>query len=370
MSGIAPTGEYGAFGGGMAGAMLQDSNTIRQQLNTLTQQAGSGYVSDTFAGLGNGASVALSLAPQVAAAQGWQNDINAATGTMQVAQTALTQISAIASTFYADTNNLNGLNASQVDSTAAAARQALQQVAGLLDSTDGSTYVFAGQDSGNPPVPNPDSVTSSGFFTAIEGAVSGLSGSGAPAVIASTLATASSNAAGVSPFSAALSQPAAALQASLPTVATGPGTQVPIGIPASANAFVASTGGSTTGSYMRDILRGLATLGSLSSSQINASGFAAVVQDVRTSLGGAVTALNEDAGVLGNTQSNLATTQTTLASTVTALQSQLSNAQNVDLAKTLSALTQTQTQMQASYQLISGMQNYSLAKFLTPTVGG
>jgi flagellar hook-associated protein 3 FlgL len=355
--------------GGVDATLLRDSSAVRQQLDTLVQQAASGYQADTYAGLGGNAATALALGPQIATAQGWQNDINAATAQMQVAQTALSQISSIASTFYADTNNLNGLDPSQVDSTASDAQSALQQVAGLLDSTDGNLYVFGGQDSTNPPVPDPGNILSSGFVAQIGSAVAGLATTGGVGVIAQTLAIASSNAAGTSPFSAAMSQPAATLQAQRPTVATGAGQQVPFAIPASANGFIASTGTSTTGSYTRDILRALATLGSLSSTQVNDAGFAAVVQDVHTSLGDAITALNQDAGALGNTQSTLATEQTTLGSTVTALQSQLSGAQDANMTTTLSSLTQTQTRLQASYQLLSGEQYYSLARFLAPMMG-
>jgi hypothetical protein len=53
-------------------------------------------------------------------------------------------------------------------------------------------------------------------------AVAGLSGAGAPATAAATLAVAASNAVGTSPFSAFLSQPAAALQ--------GQGASVSVGI--------------------------------------------------------------------------------------------------------------------------------------------
>ena len=365
----ATAGSLDSYGSGIGGTLLSDSAAIKQHLDTLLQQASSGMVAGSYAGLGNGAATALNVAPQIAEQQAWSTGINAAGAQMQVAQTALSQISAIASTFYADTNNLNGLNPSVVDSTAQAAQQALQQMAGLLNSTDGSLYVFAGQDSSNPPVPNPGNILSSGFFTRIQAAVAGLSGSGAASVMASTLAIAGSNAAGTSPFSAALSQPAAALQAALPTVASGPGEQTAIGIPASANAFIASTGSETTGSYMRDILGALATIGSLSSTQVNDSGFAALVQDVHTSLGGAITALNQDAGALGNTQSTLTTEQTTLGDSITALQTQLSGVQNANMTQTLSQLTQIQTQLQASYQLISSLSTYSLAKFLNPLTG-
>ncbi len=58
--------------------------------------------------------------------QTWQNNVDAATGRMTVTQTAMTQIQSIASNFYAQLNNVDGINASAVDSIAASARDALQ----------------------------------------------------------------------------------------------------------------------------------------------------------------------------------------------------------------------------------------------------
>ena len=281
---------------------------------------------------------------------------------MQVTQTAMTQIQQVASSLYAQLNGLNGLNPQAVDTVAASARQSLQQVAGLLDSKDGDTYVFAGQDSGNPPVPNPDQITSSGFYTQINAAVGGL-GANAATVTAATLGIAGSNAAGTSPFSAALSQPAASIPVA--TVETGEAQRSQVGLLASANSFAASSGTSTTGSYMRDVLRALATIGSLNSSQISAGGFQALVQDTRTSLGNATAAMGDDMGVLGNTQTQLATTKTELGDMMTALNSQISSAEQVDMAATLSRITQTQTQLQASYQLIAGEGALSLVKYIS-----
>ncbi len=358
LSSLAGPATYGSLS-----QLVTNSGSIHQQLNTLTQQVSNGLVSTTYAGLGQGAAVSLSLNPQLTALQTWQNNIGAATGSMQVTQTVLSQISQIASNFYAQINNLNGLNASNVTSVAASANSALQQVANLLDSTDGAgNYVFAGQDSSNPPVPNPDAILSSGFYTQINAAVGALSTNGAAATAASTLAIASSNAAGTSPFSAYLSQPAGAI--ATPSVQVGDGQQVSIGILASANAAVASTGSSTTGSYMRDVMRGLATLGSLSASQISDPGFAGLVADTQTSLGGAVTALNQDAGVLGNQQTMLTATQTTLSDTATALTTQVSAVQDVNMAQTISKLQLVQTQLQASYQVIASLKGLSLAAYL------
>jgi flagellar hook-associated protein 3 FlgL len=361
MSAFAPLTPYI---GNALGTAVSNSETIRTQLNALTEQASSGKVADTFAGLGSGASTSLSLNAALGQNQALQNGINAVSGPMQVQQTALSEISSIASNFYSQTDNLNGLDPGTVDSVAASAKAALQQMAGLLDSQDGGVYVFAGQDSENPPVPNPDQINSSGFATQIAAAVSALATNGAAATASTTLAIAESNAPGTSPFSAALSQPASILQALRPSVSVGDQQSVPTGIVASANSDATSLGTSTTGSYMRDIMRALSTLGSLSSAQVTQSGFAGLVADTRTSLGDAITALNQDAGIMGNRQAALTQTTTDLTQTATALQGQVSNVQDVDMASTLTQLTRTQTQMESSYQIIAGLESLSLTKYL------
>jgi flagellar hook-associated protein 3 FlgL len=252
-----------------------------------------------------------------------------------------------------------------VDTLAASARSALTQVAGLLNTTDGNVYVFSGQDTANPAVPDGDNILSSGFYTQINAAVTALSASGAAATAASTLATASSNAAGTSPFSAFLSQGAAGLQKQRSIVPLGDGSSEQTGLLASANAAVVSSGSSTTGSYMRDLMRALATIGSLSSSQLgDSTNFNALVSDTRTSLHGAIGAMADDAGVLGVAEARFTADKAQIGDMQAALKSQLSSAQEVDMASTLSQLTAVQTQMQASYQLIAGLSGLSLTKFL------
>lgn len=355
----------GTSDAGWMSSLIADAATVRQKLETLSNQASTGLVGTTYAAEGSGAKVSLDLNPEIACLGTWQANINQAVGPMQVTQTAMTQLQSIAASFYASANSLNASDPSSVDVLAAQAQSALQQVAGLLDTTDGNTYVFGGADSANPPVPDPDQILSSGFYSQINIEVGNLAANGAAATAAATLATASSNASGTSPFSTYMSQPAAVLQAGTPVVQVGQGQTVPVGLLASANSnAVASTGNSTTGSYMRDLMRALATIGSLSSSQVNDSGFQGLVQDASASLQGVVSAMGEDAGVLGNTQAALTVTQTQLADTANALTTQVSAAQNVDMAQTLSNLTLVQTQMQASYQVIAGMSALSLVKFL------
>jgi flagellar hook-associated protein 3 FlgL len=350
-------------GYGIMPTLIANAGNVHQQLDTLTQQVSTGLVAQTYAGLGSQAGVALDLSPQLNSLQIYQNNIGQATGSMQVTQTAMTQIQQIASTFADDIPALNGLNASEVDSIAAQANAALRQVADLLNTQAAGNYVFAGQDTANAPVPSGDAVLSSGFYTQINTAVSALSANGASATAATTLGIAGSNVTGTSPFSSYLSQPAGSISA--PLVQTGEGGTVQTGLLASANSAAVSSGTSTTGSYMRDLMRALATLGSLSSSQINDPGFAGLVKDTGSSLNGVVSAMAVDVGVLGNTQATLTKTQTQLSDTATALSGQLSSVQDVDMAAALSKLTSMQTQLQASYRLITGENSLSLVNFIS-----
>jgi flagellar hook-associated protein 3 FlgL len=355
ITGLAPS-SYG-----LMGQLIADSNAIQNRMATLTQQSASGKVSGNYAGLGSGAQVSMDLRAEMAQQQTWINGISTADTSIGVTQTAMNQISSIASSFYAQ---LKGLPVANVDALAASARSALQQVAGLLDVQNGSEYAFAGQDSGNAPVPDPQNILQSGFFTQIQTAVAGLATNGATATAAATLAIASSNAAGTSPFSASLSQPASALQAQRTSVQVGPGQSVQIGLLASANSLATSTGSSTTGSYVRDLLRGLATIGSLTSAQANEPGFQGLIDDTSTSLQGAISAMSDEEGALGAVQNQIDTTSTVLSGTQTALTTQVSNIENVDAATTISNLNLVQTQLQASFKLIAGMSNLSLVNYL------
>jgi flagellin-like hook-associated protein FlgL len=343
---------------GTLGQAIYASSAVKTQLDTLASQVSTGHVSDSLAGLGAAAQTSLDLRPQLGHLATQQSAIDAVTGQLGVTQTVLTQITSIASSFNAQLASLNNVAPTQIDSVATNARTALQQVASLLDTTSGGNYIFAGTDTANPPVPDPDQITSSGFYTQIGTAVAGLSANGAAATAASTLQIASSDAPGTTPFSATLGA-APTLQ-----LGVGVGAPVQVGVVANANTLTTSTGTSTTGSYMRDILRGLATLSNLSSTQANDAGFVGLVQDTRTSLSGAITAIGSESGALGNIQSSLTAVQTQAGETNTALTAQVSSVEDVDMAKTISSLSQVQTQLSASYKLISEISKMSLVDYL------
>jgi flagellar hook-associated protein 3 FlgL len=348
MSGISQAG-----GWGILGRVADDASTVRSRLDTLTAQASTGRVSDNLAGLGAGARVSLNLRPQQTALAGWQSNIDQAQLRMDSTQTAMTSINQAVSDIYKKLPTLDGLDGNSVDSLAASARDALKQVTGLLNTRVGSVYLFSGADSANPPVPDGDAILTGSFGSAIKAAMQGLGTNGA----AATAAAATAASTGTAPFSATLTGPASMLE-------VGEGEQVQTGLLANANTLSDPGSASPTGSSMRDALRGLAMLANLSSTQLKDGGFNGLVEGIRSSLGGAITGLGNEAGVLGNTQAGLDTRKTTMQATSITLSQQISNAEDVDMTKTLSSLTQVQAQLQASYKLISSVSKLSLVDYL------
>ena len=344
---------------GALGQAIYNSSVVQTQLNTLTEQASSGYVADNYGGLGVNASVAINLQPQITAVTAQQSAINVATGQIGVAQTALTQINTIATNLNAAIPTLTDINPNQVTYVAKAARSALQQVASLLDTTDGSNYVFAGTDSTNPPIPNPGQITSAPFFTQIGAAVQNLGTNGAAATLASAVSALSTN----SPFSTALQT--GSTSTLTPTLQLGTQAPTPVGIIANQNTLVpASTGANSTGSYTQDIIMSLTTLANLTPSQVNTAGFTSLVQGAQSTLSNAITTLGVETGSLGNIQSSLTAQQADLSSTSTALTSQVSSVEDTNMVQTISDISEVQTQLTASYKLISELKSLSLANYL------
>ena len=326
MSGTISTSSSTPGNSALLARLADNSAIVRRQLDTATTQASTGRIAENYAGLGVGAKTSLDLRPQVTHAEAWQANIDSATGRLGVAQTALSSISTIAADFFAKSGAINGLNLSEASSIAASAKVALEQVGQLLNSKVGGVYVFAGQDTANPPLPDTSA------------AVVG------PAVLASDTATA--------PFSATLGT-------APPTVEVGEGQRVQVGVMANRNTLTPSAA-PTTGSYMRDILKSLATLATATAGP----GLQAMAASVHAQLGSAVSAIGVESGALGDVQSSLAARRTQLGDTVTALNAQVGSAENVDLAATATRISLLQTKLQASYQLIAGVKSLSLTQYL------
>jgi len=179
--------------------------------------------------------------------------------------------------------------------------------------------------------------------------------------MSAAITAASSDAAGTTPFSSYLSQTG---QTAPTNVVIGEHQTVQTGLLANSNTLATSSGSDTTGSYMRDILMSLSVLSSLSSSQSTDAGLPALVSGLQSSLGGAMSALSTEQGVLGDSQTRLETAATNYTDLSTSLSGQISNVQDADLASVSTQLQSVQTQLTASYQLISNLKSLSLTNYL------
>jgi len=336
---------------GVLGLLVSNSDHVQTQLTTLTEQSSTGLVSQTFGGLGSGAAVALNLGPQVAEVSAYTQNINAANTNLTLTSQALGQLESIASTFYSSTIGLSSDTSQEVDTLASQAQAALSQVQNVLNTQNGPNYLFAGQDTGNAPAP---AATFTAYVASIQTAVGGLGTSTAAATEAATLAAATTG----SPFSTTLGT-------TPQTVPVGFGKTAAIGVVAGQNAYAPSTTLGSTGSYVKDLIRSLATVAGLNSGQVAlGTSFNTMVTDTHNDFGNEITAINDETGGVGTAQQALTADQTSLTDTQQALTTQISGIENVDAASTATALTQAQNQLQISYKLISSMEGLSLLQFL------
>jgi len=138
---------------------LQQNKTTAQNLE---QQITTGLKSTTFSGISSQAAQLVNLTDQQAKQQSYIDTINTVSTRLQVMGLSIGSIENLATQFVgnlpADAYNTQG------ETIQEQAKQVLNQVAGYLNTQDGSNYVFAGNNTSTPPVnasglPNPGSLT-------------------------------------------------------------------------------------------------------------------------------------------------------------------------------------------------------------------
>jgi flagellin-like hook-associated protein FlgL len=199
----------------------------------------------------------------------------------------------------------------------------------------------------------------------IAAAVAGLTGTNAAATLAATKAAAQSDAAGTTPFSAFISDPAQGLSESRRSLLGSDTERVDYGLFANRNSAVVSTG-ETTGSWARDLLRGLASIAALTPDKIaTGPGYTDFITGVQQGLKSSVTALSLERGSLGLVEKRLSTLRDQHETITTSLTAQVADIEEVDMAKTITAMQATQSQLEASYRAMSLAQQLTLTRFLS-----
>ena len=348
--------------------LLGSVSSLRDQYSTLQQQTSTGKLAASYAGLGVAAGEVVNLTSATSRADAYTQAITAAQGKASVMQDALTQLNSVVSTMAASALTVSGSGAaSAVDSIAQQARQALSQVASLLNTKHGDDYVFAGADTGHPPVPSPESVTSSGLFTRIGAQVAALATTPTtPAlgtVIASTVAIAQDITPGTTIFSSYLT--GAGAGAAPGTIQIGDSQKVSLDLPANRNVGATSDPSiNGTGSAINDILRSLSVIANGTGAMASNPDFQTLMKNASATLTSAASTLTAEAGQIGLTQNTLTAAAASHASLKTALTTQLSGLTDVDMAATIARLQSVGSQLQASYNVLSIARNLNLASYL------
>jgi flagellin-like hook-associated protein FlgL len=398
-----------------------NATQLRDRITVLGEQVSTGRKGKTYAAVGVDAPKALNLRSEINRRETYQTTINQTLSKIGVSQDVLNRIGEIAQKFNANTARLLGAaKPEEIQIQAAQAEAAMVEVATLLNEQLNGEYLFGGSDSHNPPIPNPQTIATSGMGAQIITAVGTLSGSNVATVLADTKSLAQSNGATVTPFSDFLrttqwagTTPYAvgdlivnngniyrATTAGNSAAAGGPtgtgtgigdGTatwdwvkagsiagateprvnilgndndRVAYGIHANRNAAIVSTG-ETTGSWARDLLRGLASIAGLTPDKAQlGNDYTTFVTTVRKGLESAVDALALERGSLGLTETRLKGMASFHESVSTSLTLQLSNLEEVDMAKTITSFQTTQSQLEASYRALAISQQLSLTRFL------
>jgi flagellin-like hook-associated protein FlgL len=342
--------------------------SVKSRLDKLSTQASTGRVGDTFGDLGNGARLSADLRADMTRRQGYVQAIDAANARIDTTQSVLGRISLIAQEVSAKALTMVTTGANSVAAVAEQARQGLQELAGLLNTRVGQNYLFGGTDTQNPPVPAGQNILTTSWFFQIQASVSTLAVGTSATVLSDTLTIAASDAAGTTPFSTFLSTlaPAGGLNEARIGMPDADGSRIAYGVRANSNAAAISPASPpTTTSYMRDIMRGLAVLASLSTGQASINpDFGQVANEIAQSLTTAAKTLEQDRAALGVAQQRLSATKETHTTLIQAFTKQVSLVEDAPMEETLSRLQQVRTQLESNYQLIAAIRDYTLARFL------
>lgn len=344
--------------------LLASVGGLQEQRVVLQQQTSTGKVADSYAGLGAGSARVLDLTAASRRADAYTGAIAQAQGRAAVMQDALGGIGKLVNDMMARTLDLTDTSpAATVEAVALQAKQALQQIGSLLNTTYAGDYVFAGADTANPPVPN--DVTASGMFAQIGAQVANLATiPTAPAVgtiIANTVAIASDTSAGTTVFSAYLT--VTGTTAPLGEVQIGDAERVSLDLPANRNAGAVSDPAGT-GSAMSDILRSLAVVANSTPAMRANPDFGTLMRDAARTLTSAGQTLAVESGRIGLTQNAMTAAAEGHASMKLALSKQLSGLTDVDMASTISRLQAVTSQLEASYNVLSMARQLNLASYL------
>ena len=132
--------------GSITATNLMAQNNMSNQLNTLSEQLGTGEAATTYSGLQTQAGLAVQLSAQLAAINGYSNTASTIGTTLSIAQSTLSQIGTVGTDVQQAINLQGGFSLDNTGQTATqqSAASYLDQILSLLNTQIGSNYLFSG----------------------------------------------------------------------------------------------------------------------------------------------------------------------------------------------------------------------------------
>ncbi|MGA7789108.1 MAG: flagellar biosynthesis protein FlgL [Xanthobacteraceae bacterium] len=140
--------------GSITAANVAAQTLMMNQLNTLSQQLGTGQEAQTYSGLQSQAGVALALNAQLSAITGYSNTATTVGTTLSVAQSVLTQLGSAGTSLEQaiDQQSAFSLNNNGQTTVQSAAATQLDNILSMLNTQVGSNYIFSGSGTNQPSV--------------------------------------------------------------------------------------------------------------------------------------------------------------------------------------------------------------------------
>lgn len=352
----------------MFSRLTSETALLRTRLEALTRQASTGRRADTMGELGAEGPRSVALRGEMGRREVYERALGQAQGRAGIMQEALGRMTEIAREFRTTvTQRINPNDSRSLLGVQQQARSALSEMAHLLNTRHTGEYLFAGSDLANPPIQNADGLATGQMAQDVAAEIATLGVNDAATVLGNTRVIAQSTAPGVTPFSPRLTadetQPPGSREPRRSVPSTD-GELLGFGIHANRNAEAVSTG-ETTGSWARDLMRGLMSVAALTPAQMaDPAQFQSLVEGIRAGFASAEHAIGEEVGALGQVEERMASAQVRHERISTVLKGQLADIEEVDLAEAITRLQATRTTLEASYRAIGSLSELTLSKFL------
>ncbi len=146
--------------GSITAATLAAQNNMFTQLNTLSQQLGTGEAAQTYSGLGSQAGLALELNAQLSAIGGYSSTATSVGTTLSIAQSVLGQLASVSNSVAQSISQQGAFTLDNNGQTSVqeSAASYLDQIISLLNTQVGGNYLFSGSATNEPSVASTDEI--------------------------------------------------------------------------------------------------------------------------------------------------------------------------------------------------------------------